>query len=222
MPQIGRKSKNSGPSWVDDEDVERRMQLATVQFRALEKLWSRASFIKLKTRLHTYNALVKSVLIYNAGTWGLRKETLDKIDIFHRKHLRRIVGIRWPQRISNNDLYKLCNTETLSSCITRLRWQLFGHVLRLDPYTPAQIAMDFYCTKSSCKIKQGRAKTTLPVVLLNEFHEYKQSLKKSTYRQEHKTALKELRKLANDRTKRRGIIDKIMSITSSNSVDTTV
>ena len=83
------------------------------------------------------------------GPWGLRQDVLNKIDVFHRKHLRKIVGIRWPQRISNDELYKLCNTEPLSINITRLRWQLFGHILRLHPKTPAQIAMDYYVMKPS-------------------------------------------------------------------------
>ena len=87
--------------------------------------------------------------MYHASTWGLRQDVLNKLDTFHRKHLRRIVGIRWPQgpqRISNKELYKLCNVQPLSITITsisRLRWQLFGHILRLDPNTPAQIAMDY-------------------------------------------------------------------------------
>ena len=112
----------------------------------------------------------------------------------HRKHLRRVVGIRWPERISNDKLYSICNTQPLSEKITRLRWKLFGHVLRLDLKTPAQVAMDYYC--SSKPVKNGRAETTLPTLLFNEFHMYKQSLKKSTYRQSPKTALNELRKNA--------------------------
>lgn len=211
-----KQVKKLGSLLGEEEDVERRMQLATIQFKALEKMWSRASFIKLKTRMHTYVALVQSVLIYNAGTWGLRQDVLNKIDVFHRKHLRKIVGIRWPQRISNDELYKLCNTEPLSINITRLRWQLFGHILRLHPKTPAQIAMDYYVMKPSSKVKNGRAKITLPVTLFNEYHNFKQSQKKkkSTYRQENTTALRELRKVANDRVKWRNIVDTMVSVTS--------
>lgn len=207
-----KKVKKLGSLLGDDEDVERRMQLATIQFKALEKMWDRTSFIKLKTRMHTYIALVQSVLLYNASTWGLRQDVLNKLDTFHRKHLRRIVGIRWPQRISNKELYKLCNVQPLSITISRLRWQLFGHILRLDPNTPAQIAMDYYCTKSIKCLKSGRAKTTLPILLFNEFHNYKQSFKKSSYRQQHKTALKELRKVASDRIKWRKVVDSIVSL----------
>ena len=80
---------------------------------------------------------------------------------------------------------------------TRLRWQFFCHVLRLEKTTPAQQAMDFYCS-STCA-KAGRAQTTLPVVLFNEFHECKQLKKKTSYKQKPDVALRELRKRASDR-----------------------
>ena len=53
-------------------------------------------------------------------------------------------------------------------------------------------------TTESSKQK-GRAITTLPVVLFNEYHEYKQKKKPSTYRQKHIVALRELRRIASDR-----------------------
>ena len=83
----------------------------------------------------------------------------------------------------------MCNVQPLSITISRLRWQLFRHILRLDLNTPAQIAMDYDCTKSIKCLKSGIAKTTLPILLFNEFPNYKQSFKKSSYRQQHKTAL---------------------------------
>ena len=88
-----------------------------------------------------------------------------------------------------------------------MRWQLFGHTLRLHPNTRAQIAMHYYCSKSITCLKSGRAKTTLPIILFNEFHNYQQSIKKTSYRRQQKTALKELRKVASDRIKWRKVVD---------------
>ena len=51
----------------------------------------------------------------------------------------------------------------------------------------------------------------MPILLFNEFHSYKQSFKKSSYRQQHKTALKELRKVASDRIKWPKVVDSIVS-----------
>ena len=48
-------------------------------------------------------------------------------------------------------------------------------------------------------IDKGRPITTSPTVLFNEFYLYKQTLKKSTYRQKSSTALRELSKIACNR-----------------------
>ena len=105
--------------------------------------------------------------MYNAGTWALTKAQSAKLDVFHRRHLRQMLIIRWPRKISNEKLYKACEVEEpLSAKVGRLRWSLFGHVLRLDEEAPARKAMRLYCDQG--KGKQGRPKTTLPVVLWAE------------------------------------------------------
>ena len=60
---------------------------------------------------------------------------------------------------------------------------VWPHILRLDPNTSAQIAKEYYCTKSITWLKSGRAKTMMPILLFNEFHNYiiKQSFQKSSY-----------------------------------------
>lgn len=163
--------------------------------------------------MRAYNALVLSVLLYNSATWGVSQSVVRKLEVFHRGHLRRVLGVRWPYKISNEDLYRRCNAEPLGSIIKRLRWKMFGHVLRLSQDTPAQLAMDFYCT-SAASMQRGRAKTTLPVLLLNEYHAYKQQLKKSSYRQTPTTALKELRRQAADRDNWAQVVKEVCQLAS--------
>ena len=130
----------------------------------------------------------------------MNDKVMCKLNVFHRGHLRRILGIRWPKVISNEELYKLCDSKPLNETVKRFRWQLFGHCLRLSLDTPAQLAMNYFCDSySESNIDKGRPITTLPTVLFNEFHLYKQTLKKSTYRQKSSTALRELRKIACNR-----------------------
>ena len=153
--------------------------------------------------MRAYNAFVMPVLLYNGGTWGVCKSVERKLESFHRTHLRRVMGIRWPYVISNKVLYDRCEAESIGFTLRRLRWNLFGHVLRLNVNTPAQIAMDNYCNSNNEQKLRGRTQTTLPVILFHEYHVYKQSLKsqKSTYVQKPKVALKELRNIACDRKK---------------------
>ena len=110
-----------------------------------------------------------------------------------------ILVVQWPYVISKDNLYKRCCTEPLGLVIRRLRWNLFGHILRLQPKTPAQVAIDFYCDTSDVSKRRGRAQTTLPVLLFNEYHAFKQNKKQSSYRQKPHLTIRELRKIANDR-----------------------
>ena len=48
---------------------------------------------------------MKPVLLYNSSTWGLTANDELKLDIFHGKQLRRVIGKRYPYKISNAKLY---------------------------------------------------------------------------------------------------------------------
>ncbi|KAI8502518.1 hypothetical protein Bbelb_201060 [Branchiostoma belcheri] len=53
-------------------------------------------------------------------------------------------GLQWPRsRVTNDTLYKVCNTEPLSVKVEKLRWSLFGHILRMPQDTTAQKALEF-------------------------------------------------------------------------------
>ena len=75
--------------------------------------------------------------------------------------------------------------------------------------------MNYFCDSySESNIDKGRPVTTLPNVLFNEyeFHLYKQTLKKSTYRQRSSTALRELRKIANNRKDLANLVNDVCTL----------
>ena len=138
-----------------------------------------------------YRTLVKSVLLYNCGTWAMTKAEEHKINAFHRKQLRKLLGIRYPTKISNSSLYKKCNEQPLAIQIMEIRWQLFGHVLRRNENIPANKAMRGYFTKCGESFR-GRPPTTLPVVLNKDLAHVKMKLKTEL-------DLERLRSMAQDR-----------------------
>ena len=62
-------------------------------------IWKKKWKTKLTTRVKLYETLVKSVLLYNYGTWGVSKDDQRKLNSFHRNQLRKVVGIQWPHNI---------------------------------------------------------------------------------------------------------------------------
>ena len=99
------------------------------------------------------------------GTWGLTNAELDRLDAYHHRHLRQIVVIHWPHRISNTALYRRCRCHPISEDVKSARWRLFGHVLRVPRDTPAQQAIDYYFADTGDAIFRGRPRTSLPTAL---------------------------------------------------------
>ena len=96
---------------------------------------------------------------------GLTKTELSRLDTHHRRHLRRIIGIRWPHRISNDALYRRTHSSPISAAIRAARWSLFGHVLRLPLDAPVQRAIDAYLEDTGNPKFRGRLRCTLPTTL---------------------------------------------------------
>eukprot|EP00794_Sanderia_malayensis_P018489 gene18489-20338_t len=86
--------------------------------------------------------------MYNSSTWGLTQKDTKGLDAFHRQQLRQLIGKRYPNKISNQNLYKRCEERPISIDILKGRWRLLGHILRLPDETPAIQAMKFYFERS--------------------------------------------------------------------------
>jgi hypothetical protein len=135
-----RKTKKQGTLLGDDEELKRRKQLAANAMNKMKALWIRTDKISEKRRIRLYNAYVKPILTYNMCTWALNQKEIAELEAFHRKQLRSVLGIFYPNIISNEDLYKTTNTERLGIEIAISRWKMFGHVLRMPNKTPAKQA----------------------------------------------------------------------------------
>ena len=141
--------------------------MATIALAKNYTIWKKNWKTKLTNRIQLYKTLVKSVLLYNCGTWGVSKDDQRKLNSFHRRQLRKLIGIQWPHKISNNKLYKITGTKPLSITMTERRWKLLGHILRLPADCPARKAVRYYFEERTNKIFGGRRRTTI-VSTLNE------------------------------------------------------
>ena len=151
----------------DQEDIRRRKKLATIAPAKNDAIWKKNWKTKLKTRIRLYETLVKRVLLYNCGTRGMSKDDQIKLNSFHRRQLRKVIGIEWPHKISNNKLYEITETKPLPITITEKRLKLLGHILRLPADCPARKVMRYYFEERNNKIFRGRRRTPI-VSTLNE------------------------------------------------------
>ena len=169
-----KNTKKVGTLIRDEEDVERSKRLSNAALTKLLNVWIKGDKIKRKTKLKLYRSLVKSILVYNCGTWALTKSEEEKLNAFHRKQLRKVLNIKYPVKITNSSLYNKCEEHRLSIYILENRWRLFGHILRRNIEIPANKSMNSYFATHGKKFR-GRPLTTLPVVLNKTYQDYKKT-----------------------------------------------
>ena len=70
------------------------MMLAdSINFNDLGKELFRNHKISLHIRCSLYVATTVNILLWGCDTWALTQLQLDKIEVFHRRCIRRIIGI---------------------------------------------------------------------------------------------------------------------------------
>ena len=176
-----RTTKKLGTILGDDEELSRRRSLATIALKNATNLWSRRTYVSERRRLRIYNACVRPILTYNMGTWALTQNQTARLDAFHRKQLKRVLGIRYPDIISNEQLYKRTESRPLSGEMFKARWGLLGHILRMHNNIPATQAMLYYFQKHAEKGYKGKPRTTLATKIGHDLKKISEaSSKKST------------------------------------------
>ena len=174
-----RKNKQKNEPWRDviklgsklgdQEDIQRRKQLSNVKLVQMKKILKRRNVVSIKKKMKLYNALTKSVLTYNSCTWGLTRNDEKGLNSFHRRQLRQVIGVFYPHKIGNEKLYKVTGTRPLTIDITKARWKMFGHVLRLNEDTPARKAMRwFFKAPAGVRKFRGRKRATILTTLNRE------------------------------------------------------
>ena len=101
-------SKDNGAK----KDTQSRLGKSRGAFARLQPIWKSKQY-SLRTKLRVYNSNVKSVLLYGSECWRVVKADMAKISAFHSGCLRKICHIFWPQKVSNEDLYRKVGCEDI-------------------------------------------------------------------------------------------------------------
>ncbi|GFR68032.1 hypothetical protein ElyMa_000266000 [Elysia marginata] len=81
----------------------------------LKNIWS-SKCICLNTKLRIFNSNVKSVLLYHGcETWRMVKSTNRKLQTFINTCLRRILKIRWMDKVPNEEIWRQTKQEPIDT-----------------------------------------------------------------------------------------------------------
>ena len=154
-----------------DEKVTARTAKASVAFGRLRTdVWERNG-IRLDTMLKVYKAVVLPTLLYACETWTVYQRHAKKLNHFHLSCLRKILKIRWQDKIPDTEVLKKAKMQSVHTLLNlaQLRWT--GHVTRMpDERLPKKV---LYGELQEGKRSQGgqkkRYKDTLKASL-NDFN----------------------------------------------------
>eukprot|EP00105_Crassostrea_gigas_P028092 XP_011449634.1 PREDICTED: uncharacterized protein LOC105343837 [Crassostrea gigas] len=150
-----------------EEDVKSRLAKAYTAFGMLGKVW-KSKYITIKTKLRILNSNVKSVLLYGSETWSLTMANRKKLQSFLNRCLRNILQIWWPNKITNEDLWRRTNQFPIPQEIKKRKWKWIGHTLRKGRSNITCQALQW---TPQGKRKRGRPRLTWRRVLEKEMAE---------------------------------------------------
>ena len=80
--------------------------------------------------MRIFNSNMKSILLYGSETWRLTKKIITQLQTFINRRLRYILGVWWPRKISNEELWQRTQQERIEATIRKRKWRWIGHTLR--------------------------------------------------------------------------------------------
>ena len=85
--------------------------------------------ITLPTKVHLVKAMVFPVVMYGCESWTIKKAECQRTDAFELCCWRRLLGVPWTARRSNQSILKEISPEYSLEGLT-LKLQYFGHLIR--------------------------------------------------------------------------------------------
>nr|XP_032513083.1 uncharacterized protein LOC116767039 [Danaus plexippus plexippus] len=125
-----------------EEDIASRIAKSRAAFAQLRPVWQSRKLTR-RVKLKIFRSNVKSVLLYGCETWKVTKDISHRLQVFVNWCLRRILGIYWPEKISNVNLWERCGETPIDLQIKRRKWKWIGHALRRDPEHIPKQALDW-------------------------------------------------------------------------------
>ena len=130
-----------------DIEIKERIAAGNRCYFALSSIM-RSRKISKKTKLRTYNIVIRPTVLYGCDTWTLTKERRRKLEVFENNILRRILGPvfdaengEWRKR-HNEEIREETGQQLLQSvvCGRRARWA--GHCARMHEGRLPRMVMD--------------------------------------------------------------------------------
>ena len=117
------------------QEIKRHLLLGRKAMTNLESVLKSRN-ITLKTKVSIVKAMVFPVVAYGCESWSIKKAEHLKIDAFELWCWRRLLGVPWTARRSNQSILKeIIPGISLEGMMLNLKLQYFGHLTSCEELT---------------------------------------------------------------------------------------
>lgn len=116
---------------LDVEISQRIGKAATTLGRLTSRVWENPK-LTAATKMAVYQACIISTLLYGSESWTTYAKQERKLNSFHLRCLRRILGITWSDRVTNTQVLERAGLPTMYTLLRQRRLRWLGHVRRMD------------------------------------------------------------------------------------------
>src|SRR5271163_3130159 len=114
--------------------------IAASAMNSLARVWLQ-NRLSVLTKLRVYQTCIVPVLLYCSDTWTMTSAESKRLQAFHMRCQRRILGVRWENMVRNDTIAMTTGLPSITDTIESRRSALFGHVARLNEHAPARQAL---------------------------------------------------------------------------------
>ena len=116
-----------------EAEINKRIgKAASAMSRLSTRVWENTN-LTTNTKTAVYNACVLSTLLYGSETWTAYARQERRLNSFHLRCLRRILGIsQWQDRVPNKDVLERAGIPSMFAMLSQRLLRRLGHILRTE------------------------------------------------------------------------------------------
>jgi len=112
-------------------EIKRRLLLGRKVMTNVDSILKSRDITTLPTNVHLVKAMVFPVVMYGCESWTIKKAERRRIDAFELWCWRRLLGVPWTTRRSNQSILKEISPGcSLEGLMLKLKFKYFGHLMR--------------------------------------------------------------------------------------------
>ena len=115
-----------------NDKISKRIGKAAMNFGLLRKRAWKNNKLSTKVKIRMYEICMLSSLLYCAETQTTYTRHGKGLNSFHLRCLRKILKVRWQEKISDTEILKRSGLTDMETVIMQKRLRSLGHIKRMD------------------------------------------------------------------------------------------